>query len=271
MCTCNNNSSCSCGSLITTSKGPTGPSGADGAPGSIWRDGTGVPSNGLGVNGDYYLNDANGDVYLKSDGTYSIVANIKGPTGTTGTTGATGSDGGDGQYGGYSTKYFFDTSTGSGPAFGDIRFNNTTYTSVTTIYVHETNYDGTNVSNFLSTFEVNGYIRIFVEYDSSKFWLGKITALVDSGTYRTITVDYILHHGTIPENEHIILTYQGPGLTGDTGDRGLKGRGVGVMVTANTGVAPTNLEFATEYAGVDGFESPYNVWQAGDIWIDVLP
>lgn len=34
MCTCNNNSSCSCGSLITTSKGNTGPTGATGATGA---------------------------------------------------------------------------------------------------------------------------------------------------------------------------------------------------------------------------------------------
>ncbi len=70
--------------------GPAGPTGPTGASGSVWRDGTGAPSNGLGVNGDYYLNRTNGDVYLKSAGTYSVVANINGPTGATGATGATG-------------------------------------------------------------------------------------------------------------------------------------------------------------------------------------
>lgn len=58
--------------------------GVAGVVGSVWRDGTGVPSNALGVNGDYYLNDANGDVYLKSSGTYSVVANIKGANGSNG-------------------------------------------------------------------------------------------------------------------------------------------------------------------------------------------
>ncbi len=70
--------------------GPPGPPGAAGAPGSVWRDGTGAPSNALGINGDYYLNDANGDVYYKSAGAYTIVANIKGTTGSTGATGASG-------------------------------------------------------------------------------------------------------------------------------------------------------------------------------------
>lgn len=58
--------------------GIDGVDGIDGAPGSVWRDGTGAPSNALGIDGDYYLNDANGDVYYKSGGTYSIVANMKG-------------------------------------------------------------------------------------------------------------------------------------------------------------------------------------------------
>lgn len=56
--------------------------GTAGTPGSVWRNGTGVPSNSLGVDGDYYLNDANGDVYQKSGGAYSKVANILGPAGS---------------------------------------------------------------------------------------------------------------------------------------------------------------------------------------------
>lgn len=61
--------------------------------GSVWRTGAGAPSNSLGVNGDLYLNSANGDVYSKASGTYSLVLNIKGPTGATGSTGATGATG----------------------------------------------------------------------------------------------------------------------------------------------------------------------------------
>ncbi|MBK7762937.1 MAG: collagen-like protein [Bacteroidetes bacterium] len=73
--------------------GPAGPSGAagmNGINGSTWFNGTGIPSNLLGVNGDYYLNTITDDVYLKTSGTYAIVANIKGATGTTGATGPQG-------------------------------------------------------------------------------------------------------------------------------------------------------------------------------------
>ena len=58
--------------------GPQGPAGNDGADGSDgvdgnrWLDGSGVPSNGLGNDGDYYLNNDNGDTYEKASGTWSL-------------------------------------------------------------------------------------------------------------------------------------------------------------------------------------------------------
>lgn len=61
------------------SNGTNGTNGAAGAPGAVWRTGSGAPANGLGVNGDFYLDVDTGDVYEKAAGVYSIVANIKGP------------------------------------------------------------------------------------------------------------------------------------------------------------------------------------------------
>lgn len=63
---------------------------------NIWRDGSGVPSNGLGANGDYYLDDSTGLVYNKSAGTYSAVANIKGADGANGANGTNGTNGTNG-------------------------------------------------------------------------------------------------------------------------------------------------------------------------------
>lgn|GEM_PF-3507391 len=81
--------------------GPSGAAGAtglSGVDGATWRDGAGAPSNGLGTNGDYYLNGTNGDIYFKAGGVYSIVANVMGPAGATGATGATGSAGPGSRY-----------------------------------------------------------------------------------------------------------------------------------------------------------------------------
>jgi hypothetical protein len=80
-------------SIVCNIKGPTGTTGttgSTGAAGSTWREGSGAPSNGTGIDGDFYLDGATGNVYLRSSGTYAIVCNIKGPTGTTGTAGTNG-------------------------------------------------------------------------------------------------------------------------------------------------------------------------------------
>jgi hypothetical protein len=75
------------------SGGPTGPAGPPGAPGSVWRNGVGVPANSLGVDGDYYLDDNTGDVYMRATSIYSIVANIEGAPGATGAAGPVGPTG----------------------------------------------------------------------------------------------------------------------------------------------------------------------------------
>jgi hypothetical protein len=79
--------------------GAIGPVGPQGVPGSVWRNGVGAPASTLGVNGDYYLDTSNSNVYLKASGTYSIIANIQGNPGPTGPAGPTGPVGGNGPVG----------------------------------------------------------------------------------------------------------------------------------------------------------------------------
>lgn len=64
---------------LNGSDGSNGSNGSNGAAGAVWRTGSGAPANGLGVNGDFYLDVDTGDVYEKAAGSYSVVANIKGP------------------------------------------------------------------------------------------------------------------------------------------------------------------------------------------------
>jgi hypothetical protein len=64
-------------------------SGTTPGSGSSWLTGTGVPSPSLGVDGDLYLNDSNGDVYQKISGSWHLVANIEGPQGPAGPSGPT--------------------------------------------------------------------------------------------------------------------------------------------------------------------------------------
>jgi hypothetical protein len=70
--------------------GPTGPQGATGPTGQAegWYSGAGLPSNGTGAVGDWWLNTTTGDVYEQiATNTWSPRANIKGPTGATGASG----------------------------------------------------------------------------------------------------------------------------------------------------------------------------------------
>lgn len=68
--------------------------GPAGLAGSKWYASSGVPSAGLGVIGDYYLNTSNGQFYEKTSSVnWRLAGNLTGPTGATGATGATGPQG----------------------------------------------------------------------------------------------------------------------------------------------------------------------------------
>lgn len=75
--------------------GPTGAKGDQGANGATWITGTSAPST-QGVNGDYYLNTSNWDVYQKLSGTWTKKGNIQGGKGDKGDQGATGAQGAKG-------------------------------------------------------------------------------------------------------------------------------------------------------------------------------
>ena len=70
-------------------QGPQGNTGSPGAAGSVWRSGAGAPAGGTGAVGDWYLNDANGDVYEKTGAsTWTLRDNLTGPQGVQGNPGA---------------------------------------------------------------------------------------------------------------------------------------------------------------------------------------
>ena len=80
--------------------GTAGSTGAQGPPGSQWISVSGVPAAGIGTNGDWAINTATSDIYIKNSGTWFLQGNIKGATGSQGTAGATGPTGAQGVPGG---------------------------------------------------------------------------------------------------------------------------------------------------------------------------
>jgi len=80
--------------------GQQGPQGPQGVPGEKWFSGTGAPGGATGIVGDWYLNDANGDVYEKTaTSTWTLRDNLTGPTGSQGPAGSTGGTGSQGPAG----------------------------------------------------------------------------------------------------------------------------------------------------------------------------
>ncbi len=77
----------------TPGSGQDGEDGVDGVDGATWNSGAGVPSDGLGKDGDYYLNTTNGNVYKRQAGHYVLVGNIRGPQGLQGDPGNNGANG----------------------------------------------------------------------------------------------------------------------------------------------------------------------------------
>jgi hypothetical protein len=77
-------------------QGPQGDTGATGASGATWYAGSIVPVDSFGSDGDFYLNNATGDVYQRASGSWAQTVSLigaRGPKGDTGATGAAGPQG----------------------------------------------------------------------------------------------------------------------------------------------------------------------------------
>lgn len=123
---------------------------------------------------------------------------------------ATFIEGTDGIYGGFSSNFLFSTTTSVSPSSTQLRFNSGTYGSVTRIWVSETNGSNVDVTDWLASFDNNGNfgtVRIFKEYDSTKFWYGLVTGVTDSGSYYTLDVTYIDHNSSFANNDSIVMSF----------------------------------------------------------------
>lgn len=64
------------GIVFSGETGPQGPAGANGTNGTQWRSGTGVPSNALGVDGDYFFRTDTFQFYQRQTGVYVLIATL---------------------------------------------------------------------------------------------------------------------------------------------------------------------------------------------------
>jgi hypothetical protein len=170
-----------------------------------WRTGSGVPSNSLGLDGDLYLNSANGDYYVRTAGAYVKLATLNGTAG-----------------GAVSIEYTFDTTTtNSDPGTGKLRLNNATENTATAIYPQVHDDLGSDWTTVLDTLDASssatkGQFRLYNKSDLSKWILFNITARITHTNYREFTVSVTGSSTTSPFNngDTVILTFT---RTGDLG------------------------------------------------------
>lgn len=168
---------------------------------SVWTSGTGVPAGGSGTVGDWYLDDANGNVYEKTgSSTWTLRDNLTGPTGTKGDTGSTGAKGDTGNTGATGT---------SGWAYGVVD-GSPTLADSGTVTIGVTSGD--------RAFALSGQ-RVRCYKDATHYMEGIITSW--SSPTMQFTADYKVGTGTIV-NPYVFLTGD-RGATGATGSQGPQG------------------------------------------------
>jgi hypothetical protein len=254
---------------VGPSGGPIGPQGVPGTPGSVWRNGTGVPPNSLGVDGDYYLNDATGNVYQRVSTAYSVVANILGPAGSTGPAGPQGPVGSAWRAGAGAPANTLG-------ADGDFYLNDTTddvYQRQSGTYVVVANIGGapgaagpgykatSTTSLAVATGSQAFTTQAGLAYSAGAraratsagaptAWMeGNVTAY--SGTLLTINVDAVNGTGT-----HADWNINVSGLQGATGPQGPSGAGTGNVLSSGT---PVNGQIAqwTGSSTIQGINAPW--------------
>ena len=145
----------------------------------------------------------------------------------TGDKGDTGNTGPQGDKGGL--YYLFDgTSQANNPANGDVRFNNATFGSVTTVYVDGLTADSANVESFVdtwgdSTSTVKGFLVIKSNTNADDtYCIFEVTGVTAQAGWTDIAVQNPV--GAAPtDNEGIVVDFIRTGDKGDTGNTGPTG------------------------------------------------
>ena len=107
------------------------------------------------------------------------------------------------------------TETGTPPASGQIRFDNTDVSSATEFYLHETNQGGTDVGTFLElTLQAGSILYIQDQSDANNYMLIEIGSSVDNGVYRTYGITSLIEAGTEPNQNQTVLLVAGTTSTG---------------------------------------------------------
>ena len=145
--------------------GTAGAAGATGATANTWYGDSGSPSNSLGIDGDFYLDQSSGIAYKKGTGTpgqWALYTSLKGSNGSAGATGSTGATGSSYISEPTIDSWTYATGTAStGLTSGNFRLNSTTDASITTAYIHATALSSSARDALFTTTNIIGDVLYF--------------------------------------------------------------------------------------------------------------
>lgn len=150
-----------------------------------------------------------------------------------GGTGAAGADG----VSGFGLRYTFSATTTSGPASGELRFDNATIASATEIYVSETDRLSNDVSALLAVASDGSPLLIIDDTDPTAFAYFTLDGQTDNGGDRTLTVTHVASGGTFSGN--VSLSYAARGATGATGATGAVSAASALTLTEQGAITST--------------------------------
>ena len=211
-------------------KGQTGDTGSQGDKGQKGQIGDTGATGSKGQKGEIGSKGQKGEV------------GSKGQKGQTGNTGSTGSQGDKGQkgtkgqvggFGGQTFNYVFNTATSDAdPTAGKLAFNNADISAATTMFIDDSDDDGSDIQTFLRTIDdsdstIKGHVRISNRTDASDFAILTIGgSITEASGYFKVPVSYVSGSATAFSNsENIVSTFARTGDVGDTGAKGQKGQG----------------------------------------------
>ena len=210
------------------SQGTVGAQGAQGTTGTQGVQGTQGTQGVQGTEGQQGVQGTEGQQGTQgSEGAQGT----QGVQGAEGTQGTEGTQGATGTFGGETFEYNYLTNTAdTDPTAGNFKFDFTTFSSVTELYIDPIDANATNISSFLQTIDdstsnIKGTIKVTDIADPLNYAFFQIigTHNENGGAYFTVPVAYVSGPLSLGNNDNAYLTFARVGDKGDTGAQGTTG------------------------------------------------
>lgn len=152
--------------------------------------------------------------------------------------------------------FSFDTSTdtASDPGNGDVRFNSSTYSSVTEIAIDDLDAIGNNVETFLQALAANTYI-FFSKRSGAGIAVYQLVSASNESGFTKLTVTYVDHDGSFAATDPLSLSFGPAGSAGAPGATGLDWENAWQTSTAyavNDGVSNDGSSYICTQAHTSG-------------------